>query len=114
MTISCQRNLSQLQADCRKKDLTVRQSGPRESKTDYILALRQYYLNQRYPDDNIPFALDIMLKMDSPMLCKRYPELKPEQQEAIWKSKEWHLEEKIDGNRMLYAFWKAQGVQIIM
>ena len=100
MAISTQRSLKELKKECDRYGLVVTQSGNRESKTDYVLALREYYLQTLYPN-GVPATLDLMLQIESPMLCNRFSNLKPEQQEAIWNSDEWYLETKEDGCRML-------------
>lgn len=103
MSISVLRNLADLKRECQAKGLQVKQSGSRESKTDYVLALRQWHLDHDFPN-GVPESLKLMLSIESPMLCKRYPELKPAEQAEIWTSDKWFLEEKIDGNRMVYMF----------
>lgn len=103
MAISTQRRLDQLKAECGKLGLTVVQSGKRESKTDYILALREYYLEHNYPD-GVPQSLQLMLQIESPMLCNRINQLTPEKQEEIWDSPNWIAEQKEDGVRMVSFF----------
>lgn len=100
MAISTQRSLSELKKECAALNITVTQSGNRESKTDYVLALRQHYLATKYPN-GVPATLDLMLQIESPMLCSRFSNLKSEQQEEIWTSPNWYLEQKEDGCRIV-------------
>lgn len=99
MAVQILRNLSQLKLDCRRLGLKVN-VGEKERKEDYIKALREHFIDHLYRG-NPPESLDLMLKIKSPMLCKRYPELSPTDQEKIWESKDWFLEKKIDGCRLL-------------
>lgn len=103
MSISTQRSLAQLKNECNRLGLTVNQSGKRESKTDYILALREFHLKNDFPN-GIPKSLELILKIESPMLCNRFNNLSPEEQDAIWNSDEWILEQKEDGARMTPIF----------
>lgn len=100
MAIQTQRKLSELQKECKDKGLNVIQSGSRISKTDYVLALRDYYLKTLYPT-GIPEKLKLMLEIESPMLCSRFTEFTPEEQEKMWNSKEWIASVKEDGARMI-------------
>ncbi len=69
-------------------------------KEDLIHPIRNYFLLQRYKDiTKIPKHLELILSLKSPMLAKRIDELKPELQEAIWKSDQWYFEEKLNGCR---------------
>ena len=103
MPLEVLRSLSQLRQECSVKGINVEISSPREKKEDYVLALRDYYIQENY-GGKLPRALELMLQIECPMLCKRYPEPKPEEQEAIWEGKEWYLERKIDGVRMVHFF----------
>lgn len=103
MAISTQRKLSELQKQCKDLGLTVVQSGSRVSKTDYILALREHFIKELYPL-GIPKSLELMLEMESPMLCARFSEFTPEMKEQIWNSPDWVIEQKEDGARMVNFF----------
>ena len=74
MAISTQRRLDQLKKECADLGLEVKRSGNRESKTDYILALREYYISKNFPE-GIPESLDLIIKIESPMLCSRINKL---------------------------------------
>ena len=70
-------------------------------KEDLITPIRNHFLLQRYKDvTKIPKHLELILSLKSPMLAKRIDELKPELQEAIWKSNQWYFEEKLNGVRL--------------
>jgi ATP-dependent DNA ligase len=103
MAISTQRSLAQLKDEANKLGLLVTQTGKREGKTDYVLALRNYYLSEEYPD-GVPQALDLMLQMESPMLCAQSKHLPEIEMNHIWTSKDWIAEEKIDGCRFV-SYW---------
>lgn len=103
MAISTQRRLDQLKKECADLGLEVKRSGNRESKTDYILALREYYINKNFPE-GIPESLDLILQIESPMLCSRINQLTSEVQEEIWNSPNWIAEQKEDGVRMVSFF----------
>ena len=42
------------------------------SKTDYMLAIRDFYINQRKQEGRYTKGLEYMLTFDSPMLAKLY------------------------------------------
>ena len=103
MSISTQRTLAQLSKECQDYGLTVVPAGNKITKTDYVLALRDFYIKQNYPN-GIPQSLELMLQIDSPMLCQRYTVLNPPEQENIWNSPNWILEQKEDGARMMMVW----------
>lgn len=105
MALETLRSLPQLKAECQQKGIEVTIAGAKERKEDYVKALRNYWLKRYYgtPDD-IPWALKFMLSIDCPMLCRRYQQCKPEQQEQFWNDDKYVVEEKIDGNRMLICY----------
>lgn len=100
MALVSQRTLPELKRLCEKYRLEPGCRGKKQDKTDYILCLRSYFLEQLYPN-GVPRPLQLMLSLESPMLCKRYEELKPEEQEALWDSPNWYFEHKLDGVRLL-------------
>lgn len=108
MAISVNRKLSELKEQCSSLGLEVVQSGSRESKTDYILVLRDYFINQLYPN-GIPKDLELMLSLESPMLCSRFSEFTPDQKEKIWESPDWIIEQKEDGVRLVNFFVNGWG-----
>ena len=107
MSITSQRKLDELQAQCVELGLEVTQTGKRITKTDYILALRDYYLNQKF-EGNIPKYYQLLLKLDSPMLCNRINNFTPERQEEIWNSDRFIAEQKEDGVRLLMIWDKGK------
>lgn len=100
MAYSTQRTLAQLKKECEDHGLQVVQSGNRESKTDYILALRDYYLAIEYPEGT-PNALEWMMSIESPMLCIQGKNFKKEELDTMFESKYFIAEEKIDGFRYM-------------
>ena len=106
MAISTQRSLAQLQKECKQLGISVVQSTNRVGKTDYILALREYYIKQNYPN-GLPRALSLMLEIESPMLAAQSKHIEEKDMEVIWNSPEWIAEEKIDGCRFP-TFWTSK------
>lgn len=106
MAISTQRSLSELKKECAVLGLEVTQSGSRESKTDYILALRAHYLRTLYPN-GVPSYLERMLTIESPMLAAQSKHIPEAEMEKIWNSDEWVAQEKIDGCRSI-SFWSQK------
>lgn len=100
MSLETTRSLGQLKQECKELGLEVKVSYPREKKEDYIRALRQHHINVLYPN-GLPKSLEMMLSIDCPMLCRRYQELKPDEQARLWDGKEYYAERKIDGARMV-------------
>lgn len=100
MALETTRSLGQLKQECNMLGLEVKVSQPREKKEDYIKALRQHHIGILYPN-GLPKSLEMMISLDCPMLCRRYQELKPQEQENLWTSPLYYAERKIDGARMV-------------
>ena len=60
-------------------------------------------MGKNYPN-GIPKSLELILNIESPMLCQRFTVLSKEEQDNIWESKNWILEQKEDGARMNMLF----------
>ena len=101
MSIHTNRKLSELENQCKELQIEVIPEGKKLGKTDYVLALRKHFLDTRYPSGKIPKGLEIILSIDTPMLCQQMKILSEQEQNEIWDSRDWYLEEKIDGNRMV-------------
>lgn len=98
MALETLRTLPQLREECRLRNIKVVISGKKEHKEDYVRALRTYWIEQYYGSyEEAPWSLKFMLSIDCPMLCRRYQECKPEQQNMFWESDDYIAEEKIDG-----------------
>lgn len=114
MAIQVLRNLSQLLDQAKSLGLTPVPTKPHKladgsyekvfSKEDVIKCLRAYYLNQKSPEEKK--MLELMLHIDSPMLCQQFKVLKPEEQKQLLDvdNNDWVAEEKLDGNRMLLFY----------
>lgn len=100
MAISVGLTIKELTKLANDLNVTVTPSGRnnRIMKEDLILPIREHYLQERY-GGNIPKHMQLMLDMKSPMLALRIDDLKPEQQEEVWDSTEWVLEQKLNGVR---------------
>lgn len=103
MALEVLRSLAQLKSECASKGIDVKISEPKEKKEDYVRALREFCIQRDFAG-TLPKALELMISIECPMLCKRIQELKPEEQQDIWKSKSWYAERKIDGVRMVNIF----------
>lgn len=102
MSLECPRRIDYLAYQCKNLGIEVKPAGKKLMKDDYVKALRNYFIIQKYESlNNIPWALAFMLSIECPQLCRRIKDLKPEQQELVWESNDWIAEEKIDGCRML-------------
>ena len=105
MSIECARRIDYLSSQCNQLGITVTPAGRKLMKDDYVKALRNHFLNERYGSkDNIPWPLKFMLSIECPQLCRRIKDLKPEQQNLVWESSDWVAEPKIDGCRMLILY----------
>jgi ATP-dependent DNA ligase len=70
-----------------------------KSKEDYIIPIREKILRDRYNGET-PLYLSLLLEnVKSPMLAKRFDEIKEDIQKEVWDSSDWYFEEKIDGLR---------------
>lgn len=102
MSISCGRRIDYLQSQCADLGLEIKPAGKKIMKDDYVIALRNYFIKKLYGGfENVPWALQFMLSIESPQLCRRINTLKESQQLLVWESSDWIAEEKIDGCRML-------------
>lgn len=98
MSIECPRRIDYLKNQCDQLGISVTPAGRKLMKDDYVKALRNHFLNEYYgSEDNIPWSMKFMLSIECPQLCRRIKDLKPEQQQMLWESKDWIAEEKMDG-----------------
>lgn len=98
MSIECGRRIDYLSAQCNSLGITVVPAGRKMMKDDYVKALRNYFICERYGSvDNMPWSLKFMLSIECPQLCRRIKDLKEEQQKLVWESSDWVAEPKIDG-----------------
>lgn len=105
MSIGCGRRIDYLQNQCNELGISVTPAGRKLMKDDYVIALRKYFLTEKYGSlDKIPWPLAFMLSIETPQLCRRIKDLKSEQQQLVWDSNDWIAEEKIDGCRMLIVY----------
>jgi hypothetical protein len=97
-------SLSELKAKCQELGLTVKRLGRREAKEDPLSVLRAHFLFHDFPS-GCPY------EELSPMLCYPYWNLRPHEQEAIWKDgNNWVAQEKINGCRVVLHFVKGVGI----
>ena len=111
MAIECARKISYLDSQCRALGLEVNQLGNKLRKDDYVRALRNHFLLEKYGSmDNIPWSMKFMLSIECLQLCRRIQTLKESDQQKVWESDDWIAEEKLDGNRMA-ILWDADEKQ---
>lgn len=111
MAIECVRRIDYLDSLCRELGLEVKQAGNKLRKDDYVRALRNHFLLEKYGSlDDIPWSMKFMLSIECLQLCRRIQTLKESDQQKVWESDDWIAEEKIDGNRMV-LLWDADEKQ---
>lgn len=111
MAIECVRRIDYLDSLCRELGLEVKQAGNKLRKDDYVRALRNHFLLEKYGSiDNIPWSMKFMLSIECLQLCRRIQTLKESDQQKVWESDDWIAEEKVDGNRMV-LLWDADEKQ---
>lgn len=111
MAIECVRRIDYLDSLCRELGLAVKQAGNKLRKDDYVRALRNHFLLEKYGSmDNIPWSMKFMLSIECLQLCRRIQTLKESDQQKVWESDDWIAEEKVDGNRMVIC-WDADEKQ---
>ena len=102
MAISVGRTLNELKQmsyDC-GINIPSREDGKSLKKEDYILPIREHNLSIRYGSvENTPEHLKLMLQLKSPMLAGRIDSFKEEQQQEVWNSDNWSMEQKLNGVR---------------
>lgn len=102
MAISVGRTLNELRQmsfDC-GITIPIREDGKSLKKEDYIKPIREHNLSIRYGSvDNTPEHLKLMLQLKSPMLAGRIDSFKEEQQQEVWNSDNWSMEQKLNGVR---------------
>lgn len=87
MAIECARRIDYLDSLCRELGLEVKQAGNKLRKDDYVRALRNHFLLEKYGSiDNIPWSMKFMLSIECLQLCRRIQTLKESDQQKVW---EW-------------------------
>lgn len=108
--MSVNRRNEELLFECQKRGIQVPQDGKKLKKRDYVKLLGDYTSRQLFPEST-PKHLNFVRAFDSPMLCFRYDELKPEQQDELWvDNNNWVASEKINGCRVLITFSPEEGL----
>lgn len=113
MALSCGRKVSELKEICEGLELNVIATGKngRFMKSDYIIALRDYYLKKIFGHkDNAPISLKLMLELESPMLSCQHKDLSKDVEPKLWiDDNNWTAEEKMDGARMITMLFAGGG-----
>lgn len=102
MAISVGRTIKELESMATSLNISIpkRDDGKKPKKEDYIYPIREHNLIERYGSlENTPLHLQYMLHIKSPMLAGRIDSFKEEQQEEVWDSDEWSMEQKLNGVR---------------
>lgn len=102
-----QRSLAELKGECAVLGLTVVQTTPRESKKDFITALRNHFLSTK----ERTFGLDYRLGLESPQLAFLSTNLREDELVKIMTSPEWIFEEKLNGVRMVVSYHPEVGFE---
>jgi len=97
--------VTRLGIEDRVKPTILKNGKERVGKRELVEAISSYHLERRGGPD---FGLSRMLQIESPMLCARYHEISQEEQEEIWKSTKWGVEEKYDGCRCIVIFGEGR------
>lgn len=104
MAISVPYDLKGLREFCEELEIIdgIEPSGKngRFMKEDYIVPIREYYLNEIYGED-IPNYMDMILKRNSVMLAVRIDKFDDETQKEVMESDEFYYEEKLNGLRAI-------------
>lgn len=100
MAISVPYDLKGLKKISEELGLEIIPSGKngRYMKEDYIIPIREYYLNELY-GDNIPNYMDMILERNSVMLAVRIDKFDEETQKEVMENDEFYYEEKLNGLR---------------
>jgi len=109
------KNLAELQKEAAKFNLEIKFTGRggNPAKRDYIKALADHYLIERYGAlDKIPKNLGYRLSYECPMLAFQYSRLKEQEQVAIWESEDWWLTEKENGVRGWLIYSPSEGLSL--
>jgi hypothetical protein len=106
------RTLGDLEKECAFLGLVPKASGKKLLKKDYIKVLRDHYLMQKYPDGSIPWHLQYMIDLETPMLCARMGDCKPHDQEYLWNGEGVVAQRKLDGVRMVVVYSQNEGVHL--
>lgn len=104
MALQTARSLPQLELECENLNLKVTPAGKKLQKDDYIKALREFYIQSYGGYSSIPKSLNLMLRLESPMLAAQYKSCKETQQHDMWETNKYYAEEKEDGVRILNFF----------
>ena len=122
--MQCQRRLDALMKECRDLGISVVPVKKKIGKKDCILALREYYLKEKYITSyrtelndsqinvvSIPEHLKYMIDLDTPMLCFRYNDMDDGFKKSVWEDSNFIAEDKINGIRMIFIYNKEYGIK---
>ena len=85
------RNLAELKAECEKNGVSIPMGA---GKKEIENALRDFYWTKENPGEAMPEQV-------APMLAEKFKDLETDQQMAVWDSKFWVAQKKLDGCRLL-------------
>jgi ATP-dependent DNA ligase len=109
--MSITRRLDELISECSRRGIAIPPSDKKLKRRDYVKILGDDFLKKKYPDGNPPEHLQFVRSMESPMLCFRYDELKPEMKDELWKdNNDWVATDKINGCRCLITYTPQEGI----
>lgn len=89
------RNLADLKIECEAHGIVVKQSGKREAKSDYEIALRDFYWSKTNTGKEMPEQI-------APMLARNVKDVDPSlKEEMLADNGQYVIQEKINGCRCL-------------
>lgn len=106
-----QRSLADLKREAKDLGLQVRQSGKRESKDDYIQALRSHFLQTKEMTPGLAFRLSIECPQLALNAAGKGAAIPPEELEGIMDSPDYAAEVKEDGARLLVIHTRENGFE---
>lgn len=107
--MSVNRRNDELIFECQKRGIPL-PTDKKLKKRDYVKLLGDHTSKELFPNA-VPKHLNFVREMESPMLCFRFDEMKPEQKDEMWKdNNNWVASEKINGCRVLITYSPEEGL----
>jgi len=97
------RTFKQLVDECNKRNIKIPEKN---TKQTLIKLLGNKSLQEM---SYVPWGLRARLRIDNPMLCFPYKRLNKFERYNLWESKDWALEEKFDGVRVIITYNPHEG-----
>ena len=104
-----QRNLSDLVDECKVRGIELLFPPKTYGKRGLIQLLAEYSIQKLGGRDKLSWGMRQRLKIESPMLCFAFKNLKPKEREDCMVSGDWIAERKLDGCRMIMTYHPDEG-----